>query len=234
MRKTIALLFALAACLAAQETVDHRNAQQTFPVRVSQSTPGTCTPYEWYTNTTNNLTYPCTAPNVWGNPFGASNVVTQLTAPTSSISTAETAILAYSVPANALNVGTTYGIHFSATVNDASTPSGTLTYNVRFGTTTPPSGNIVATLPITLSTTVSSLSATLGVDCYVTVITTGSSGTAGGWCNGYGAGGGYSNVTTSNVTIDTTQIQNLQVTGVLSAGGPTTTVYAGYAALVKQ
>ena len=75
MRFLIALL--LCVPIFAQ-TIDNRNASTTAPFRVSQTTPGTCTPYEYYINTTDNKTYECTSINTWTDTGGGSGTVTSI------------------------------------------------------------------------------------------------------------------------------------------------------------
>lgn len=66
MHKLIPLLLLLASAEWAQ-TQDNRNYSQTFPIRVSQQTPGTCQMWEFFIASTDGHVYECWSPNTWGN-----------------------------------------------------------------------------------------------------------------------------------------------------------------------
>jgi hypothetical protein len=61
---------AIAQIPAMSQSLDTRTYQFTAPIRVNQYTPGTCSPWEMYINSTDNHTYECVAlngVNTWEN-----------------------------------------------------------------------------------------------------------------------------------------------------------------------
>ena len=56
MRKLL-LISSLFSTCAFSQTQDNRIDQQTFPFRISQQTPGSCTQYEFYINSTDGHVY---------------------------------------------------------------------------------------------------------------------------------------------------------------------------------
>jgi hypothetical protein len=223
--KSTLLLVILSLPVLCQQTEDHSSYSRTQPFRILAREPGTCTPIDFYINGATGLLRECFQQNQWRDAGPGVDAV--ITSPTASIGQTETAVLSYAITPNAVQVGTTYRLHIGSVLTDASAPAGNAVFQVRIGTTTPPSGTVPASLTLPLNTSLTSLSASLGVDCSVTFATIGSSGTIGGWCVGYGAGGGYSNITTTNVAVDTTVAETLQLTAQMSASGPTAVVYWG-------
>ena len=65
--RNILLAALLFPAYAFSQTQDSRSYQQTFPVRVAQQTPGSCTQYEFYINSTDNHVYMCWQQNSWAN-----------------------------------------------------------------------------------------------------------------------------------------------------------------------
>ena len=66
MRKLLITLLLFSTC-AFSQTQDNRIDQQTFPFRIAQQTPGSCTVYEFYVNSTDGRVYMCWQQNSWAN-----------------------------------------------------------------------------------------------------------------------------------------------------------------------
>jgi hypothetical protein len=164
--------------------------------------------------------------------------IASLTAATSAISNTETNVISVAIPANLMQLGTTYRILLAGQSTQTSAAAANL--RVRIGTANNSSDNIAVVITPTSGTTGTGVS--FYCEFLVTVYATGTSGSAagGGWLAVNSATGTISNslynvvCNTTPVTVNTTVQNYIHVSFQSGASANTATFYLGVVEIVKM